>query len=65
MGKEITIVDARMGRGKSSAAIRYMNENKGKKRFLYITPYLKEVDRICEQCDFEQPEADRASNTNI
>lgn len=54
----ITVVDARMGRGKSSAAIRYMNENKGKKRFLYITPYLNEVDRICEQCDFDQSDGD-------
>ena len=45
---QITVVDARMGRGKSSAAIRYMNENKGKRRFLYITPFLDEVGRICE-----------------
>ena len=55
---EITIVDARMGRGKSSAAIRYMNEHKRDKRFLYITPYLDEVARICEQCDFDQPDSD-------
>ena len=41
----ITVVDARMGRGKSSAAIRYMNRYKGTKKFLYITPYLNEVDR--------------------
>lgn len=56
--KPITVVDARMGRGKSSAAIRYMNRYKGSKRFLYITPYLKEVERICEMCDFEQPDSD-------
>lgn len=55
---EITIVDARMGRGKSSAAIRYMNEHKRDKRFLYITPYLDEVARICEQCGFDQPDSD-------
>ena len=36
----VTVVDARMGRGKSSAAIRYMNRYKGTKKFLYITPYL-------------------------
>ena len=59
----ITVVDARMGRGKSSAAIRYMNRWKGTKRFLYITPYLKEVDRICEQCDFEQPDSDFVSKS--
>lgn len=45
----ITVVDARMGRGKSSAAIRYMNRYKDSKRFLYITPYLDEVGRICER----------------
>ncbi len=39
----ITVVDARMGRGKSSAAIRYMNRYKDSKGFLYITPYLDEV----------------------
>lgn len=59
----ITIVDARMGRGKSSAAIQYMNLYKDTKRFLYVTPYLNEVDRICEQCDFEQPDADTYSKS--
>lgn len=52
-----------MGRGKSSAAIRYMNEHKNSKRFLYITPYLNEVDRICEQCDFDQSESDFMSKS--
>lgn len=59
----ITVVDARMGRGKSSAAIRYMNRHKGTKRFLYITPYLNEVDRICEQCDFDQSDSDYMSKS--
>lgn len=57
----ITVVDARMGRGKSSAAIRYMNENKCRKRFVYITPFLDEVDRICERCDFDQPGSDECT----
>lgn len=52
-----------MGRGKSSAAIRYMNKNKRSKRFLYITPYLNEVDRICEQCDFDQSDSDHMSKS--
>lgn len=59
----ITVVDARMGRGKSSAAIRYMNRYKGTKRFLYITPYLDEVGRICERCDFEQPDSDHLTKS--
>lgn len=61
--KPITVVDARMGRGKSSAAIRYMNRHKGTKRFLYITPYLNEVERICEQCDFDQSYSDHMSKS--
>ncbi len=52
--KQITVVDARMGRGKSSAAIQYMNDFKGK-NFLYITPYLAEVERVCEACGFAEP----------
>ena len=59
----ITVVDAMMGRGKSSAAIRYMNRYKGIKRFLYITPYLNEVDRICEQCNFDQSDSDYMSKS--
>lgn len=59
----VTVVDARMGRGKSSAAIRYMNRYKGTKKFLYITPYLNEVDRICEQCDFDQSDSDHMSKS--
>lgn len=61
---QITIVDARMGRGKSSAAIRYMNRHKDSKRFLYITPYLDEVGRICERCDFDQPDSDHMSKSS-
>lgn len=58
---QIRIVDARMGRGKTTAAAGYMSHFKGKKHFLYITPYLTEVDRICEACDFDQPDSDRHS----
>lgn len=40
-----------------------MNRHKGTKRFLYITPYLNEVDRICEQCDFDQSDSDYMSKS--
>lgn len=46
---KIKICDAPMGAGKTSAAINYMNQH-WEKNFLFITPYLKEVDRICEAC---------------
>lgn len=57
----IKIIDARMGRGKTSAAIAYMRQNAGTKRFLYITPFLQEVNRICESCDFDQPDSDKTT----
>lgn len=57
----IRVVDARMGRGKTTAAAGYMSKFKGQKHFLYITPYLTEVDRICELCDFDQPDSDQHS----
>ena len=53
--KPVTVVDARMGRGKTSAAIRYINENRDSRRFLFVTPYLSEVQRICTHCSFEEP----------
>lgn len=55
---KIRVIDARMGRGKTSAAIAYMEQHRADKRFLYITPYLAEVERICTSCDFEQPYSD-------
>ena len=45
----VKIVDSIMGSGKSSSAIRYMNENADKK-FIYITPYLTETERIRKEC---------------
>lgn len=42
----ITVVDAIMGSGKSSKAIQMMNENSST-TFIYVTPLLSEVDRIC------------------
>lgn len=44
----IKICDAIMGAGKTSAAINYMNESDG--RFIFITPYLNECDRITDSC---------------
>lgn len=42
---KITVIDAPMGAGKSTYAIRYMNSNKDK-TFIYVTPLLTEVERI-------------------
>lgn len=61
--KTVTVVDARMGRGKTSAAIRYMNQYRGERRFLFVTPYLSEVDRIRGYCDFEEPSNDLSTKS--
>lgn len=45
----VRVCDAIMGTGKSSAAINYMNSNPEKK-FIYITPYLTESERIRKEC---------------
>lgn len=63
--KQITVVDARMGRGKSSAAIQYMNTRKDSCKFLYITPYLSEVQRVCEACNFMEPSCEFRSKSAV
>lgn len=45
----VRVCDAIMGTGKSSAAITYMNEHPEKK-FIYVTPYLDEAQRIAVSC---------------
>lgn len=53
----IKICDAIMGSGKSSAAIKYMNDHP-ENRYIYITPYKSEADRIknaCAALNFTRP----------
>lgn len=53
----VKVCDAIMSAGKSSAAIRFMNEHPDRK-FVYITPYLEEAARIKEGCpglEFVEP----------
>lgn len=45
----IYVCDAIMGSGKSSAVISYINAHP-EKRFVYITPFLPEADRIIQAC---------------
>ncbi len=64
---KVTIVDAICGKGKTSWAIQYMNNNEDKK-FIYITPYLDEVERVIDGCCdryFEQPEVGRGKGSKL
>ena len=57
----IYVVDAKPGDGISSDAITMINEAPEEKRFLYITPYLTEVERIrtsCPEKQFVEPQED-------
>jgi hypothetical protein len=57
-----------MGSGKTTAAIRYMNESSEDVRFLYITPFLTEVERIISSCpekNFCQPKEKGGKLNNI
>lgn len=44
--KNINIVDSIMGSGKTSWAIQYMNEAPTYQKFIYITPFKTEVERV-------------------
>lgn len=61
--EKVSVVDSRCGSGKTQWSIRYMNENKDKK-FVFVTPYLKEVDRIIKNCDeFYTPTNEKISKS--
>lgn len=53
----IKIIDSIMGSGKTSYIIQMINNNPNT-RYIYITPYLDEVQRVKENCaNFEEPES--------
>jgi hypothetical protein len=56
-----------MGSGKTSWAIQYMNEALVYQKFIYITPFKTEVERVLSSVNlnFKQPEADNAGETKL
>lgn len=73
MGKErkifmkINVIDSIMGSGKTSAMINAIKRSSNKCKFMFITPYLTEVERVKEQCkdkNFKSPKAIDGSKTN-
>ncbi|GIP62686.1 hypothetical protein J32TS6_12410 [Virgibacillus pantothenticus] len=59
---KVTVIDAMMGKGKSSYAIQMMNDAPLYQKFIYITPFLSEVERVLSSVKnrkFIQPEASK------
>lgn len=57
--KKCYICDSICGSGKTSAAINMINQSEEDDKFLYITPYLSEVERVimnCPEKKFKQPD---------
>ena len=55
---KVKVCDAICGKGKTQSCITMMNNNKNE-RYIFITPYLSEVERIKEKCssrEFVSPE---------
>ena len=47
----VNIADVIMGGGKTSAAIRYINQSPPDEKILFVSPYNKEGDRIEAACE--------------
>lgn len=58
MSKIIKVIDSRMGKGKTTFMLNHMKENHHN-RFIFVTPYLDEVKRVIEHCEFIQPESEK------
>lgn len=61
------VVDAPCGAGKTSAAINFINSSPEETRFLFITPFLEEVERIKNSCtdkNFEAPDNNGSTKFN-
>jgi hypothetical protein len=63
----VTVIDSIMGSGKTSWAIQHINESSREQKFIYITPFLKEIERIIEKSDrhFEQPNHNNSEGTKL
>ena len=64
----LKVIDAGCGVGKTTAMINYINEDTKNKKFLYITPFLTEVERILTSCkskNFVEPQELPTKSENI
>lgn len=62
---KIKIVDSICGSGKTSAIINMINEDKTDNKYIYITPFLTEVERVKKNCKnrkFREPKFNQYGN---
>ncbi|GAB1793934.1 DEAD/DEAH box helicase family protein [Priestia megaterium] len=64
---KVNVIDSLMGTGKTSWSIEYMKNAPRYKKFLYITPYKNEIERVITSvnCDFKQPQSDYKGETKL
>lgn len=64
---KVTVIDSIMGSGKTSWAKEYMNKYQSTKRFIYVSPYLEEIeDNILKACPFLiQPDEKRGKGSKL
>lgn len=62
---EINVVDMIMGGGKTSAAKNYINSSKEEQKFMYVTPYLDEVEKLIKDCPSKHFKEPRQYNKNM
>lgn len=65
---KIKIIDSPMGYGKTSYLIQMINEAPKDSKFIYITPFLDECDRVVKSCrskKFHQPDNKNSDGTKL
>lgn len=67
--KEVVVVDDIMGSGKTSWAIQFINASPLTHRFIFVTPYLNEIERIKNATkhkrDFIDPDTKNSKGTKL
>jgi hypothetical protein len=68
MDKKVKVIDSMMGTGKTSYAIQMMKEAEINEKFIFVTPFLNEVQRIKQEVtnrDFKEPDVKHGAGTKL